>query len=266
MQIELLQIAIFLLRSCKTQSSQDVSHQDSAQREHYLEIENEKFLNKHKRNNGPYNFHRSHHTKSASDERGNCKCSCKNCEKPKRCCRRVCNRCRIQSPQPAPQQVPSSLVMIPYPVPFFVYPIQNTTNSTNQTTTTTTTTEEPVTYEIDHQRESWEFLPDDSTRSTMIYLDTEYYKRNAKYVDHPRCPHLAQCFRDSMEFEEYKSYYKSKPLDKKRRELEIMHNIRPTIDIRDTRSKDPVRKLPKYGLVSIPDFVSEKLMKQLRNT
>lgn len=246
LQIEILQPIIFLLlRSSKAQISQEVSHYKNHV---YNELSNyRRYI-------------------SDSDRTENCKCSCKKCDKPKRCCKKVCTRCRTQPQLAQYQQVPASLVMIPYPVPFFVYPIKNTTQS-NQTITTKSL-QNATDDTLRHTTKNCESIPQEITKPsnsypTTVTSSTMYYHEPSD----PECSRRSHCLSNhKMEFKEYDfyDYYRLKHADQKRRELKIMHNIRPTIDIRDTKSKVTPMRRPRYGLVSIPDYVSEKLMKQLK--
>lgn len=206
---------------------------------------------------------------SNSDETGSCvkKCSCKKCSyKPKRCCKKICNSCRAQ-PQPAKiYQAPSSLVMIPYPVPFIVYPSKNSTQ--NQTTTTTKKPKidkEAAKPDSSESPENVVWLRLPITRSTTYFLDTRYLqKQRMKLAKNYKCPYLAECS-NNMDYSDYE--YRRSKSNEKRRKLAILNSIRPTVGVRERSSRTtPMRELPRYGLVEIPPDMSEKLMSQLKNT
>ncbi|KAG6444542.1 uncharacterized protein LOC115439826 [Manduca sexta] len=67
-------------------------------------------------------FHQETDSSEDSDGR-RCKCSCFDCSRPKRCCRKVCRNCKTKEIQ--------GLVVIPYPVPLLMYSTEKTVeNST----------------------------------------------------------------------------------------------------------------------------------------
>lgn len=259
MQIAKFQIIFLLLQSCEAQFY-EVVYEHSAQTENYPKVHR----NQYQAYNGRSGYRR--HI-SKSDETGNCgKCSCKACgSKPKVCCKKICNRCREVQPQPAlPQQAPSSLVIVPYPVPFLFYTI-STTQTNRAETEQQTSSSRTTTAQVTNLPET-SMIPDgngipitsqsstiESTFSTKAF---GYSNQNLNLPSNPpyRCPRLTHhCLRNTMNSKYQNLKSKLSETDGKiKRKLQIINNIRPTVDTRHINSRAmSLREMPKYGLVQL---------------
>jgi hypothetical protein len=170
-----------------------------------------------------------------SDE---CKCSCNQCERPKRCCREVCISCSQQQP---------NVVLLPYPYPLVVTrpsttcaPTTTTVASTTTTTSTTPTTSTTSTTPATVSTTSTTVATIATTKKTPELLyDVDFPSENRKISNDLDIDNIIV------------RTPKTKNSDGKF----ILTSLRRTkVDWR-----------PKYGIVPIPDHLAEKLMSQLRH-
>lgn len=238
---------------------QEVSHEHPALRGHYSGIHRNHYQNRYEIYNGPSDYRRYNIN---SDETGSCTCSCQECDyKPKLCCKRICKSCRKSQPHLAQfQQVPSSLVMVPYLMPFLVYPIKKTTHRTTRTQLETKSTR-PIWQELKQETEFKKFEEENLTATTSTFiLDPEYEKQEVKLSIGSNC-----------EKQEQGNYVDSKKkrlksVDGKIHQKLVMYqNMGPTVKTNGGGLKDTGKRLPKYGLIPIPDDLAEKLMLQLKD-
>ncbi|KAJ8722228.1 hypothetical protein PYW08_004630 [Mythimna loreyi] len=189
--------------------------------------------------NAPHRSRKSHRRTTAdySDSEFNykCKCSCTQCQKqkPKPCCEEFCaTECTPQN----------NILVVPYPVPFIVFnqstrdftTLQPTTRPPSTTTTTprttTTTTPEPTTTTTEIiTRPTFSV-----TRSTAPYYDPRFFNKHDPPV--------------------YKRYRVVRENNMRRNNMAINMLRSPSFG-----------RLPKYGIVPIPENLALNLMEQIKN-
>lgn len=275
LQIVKIQTIILLVRSCKSQFIQEIPDEQPLQRQH-LEVHNDRYQNNYEIYSGPSNYQTFN---SNSDEAESCKCSCQSCNyKPTPCCKRVCNNSRAQRQSSAHfQPIPSSLVVVPYPVPFFVYPTENTQynkkKSEDSTQYTKMKSEESVTNTAKSKpstKSTTEWLSDDqpfknfgddSENSIVHLLNTPfepgYNKEHMTLSLDPNCSQSGECGHKGPKLQNMRGYYLQGKINRK---IKGFKKIRPSV-----KRVTPIRGLPNYGLIPIPDDMADKLMLQLKN-
>lgn len=181
-----------------------------------------------------YDDYNEDYSEAGSDE---CRCSCRNCEDTKPCCKYVCTNCYVENN-------PSNLILYPYPYPV-VAPWgggtgQSTTMEYMETTVASTASS------IDETESTTTMAPTTSkeVETTQDPPKPEFDTKGNLNLTHRRL------LQDSTELSDI--FIKDRP----NKEKILIASFRPTKPY----------WFPKYGIVPIPGRLAEKLMAKIRNT